>query len=65
MAALAHLLCLKKVCEKIYSKEYHFVEQNFYKLETEEAEVAKTGSNLTVVEITNTLAVVSSISKVY
>ena len=65
MAASAHLFCLEKVCEKIYSKEYCFVEQSLYELETEEAEVVKMGSILTVVETTNTPEVVSSAFMVY
>ena len=65
MAAFAYLLCLEKVCEKICSKEYCFVKQSLCKLETEETEVAKMGSNLTVVETANTLKVESSISETY
>ena len=65
MAASAHLLCLEKVCEKIYSKEYCLVEQSLYELETEKAKMAKTGSNLIVVEITNILKVVSPVSKAH
>jgi len=42
------------VCKRIYSKEYYLVEQSLCKLETEEVEVAKMGSNLTVVETVNT-----------
>ena len=65
MAVLACLLCLKKVHKKIYSKEYHFMEQSFYKLETEKAEVAKTGSIPTAIETTNILRVESPIFKTY
>ena len=54
MAVLAHLLHLEKIHKKIHSKEYYFVEQGLYKLEAEETEVAKTGSNPTVVETVNT-----------
>ena len=54
MAASAYLLCLEKVYKKIYSKEYCFVEQGFYELETEEAEVAKIGSNPIAVETADT-----------
>ena len=57
MSVLAHLTHLKKLHKKIYSKEYHFVEQDLYKLETEKAKIAKTGSIPTVVEITNILGV--------
>ena len=53
MAVLTHLLCLEKVYKKIYSKEYHFVKQSLYKLETEEAEVAKTDSNPIIMETTD------------
>ena len=49
------------VYKRIHSKEYHFVEQSLYKLETEEAEVAKTGSNSTMVEIANTLVTKSPV----
>ena len=48
--AYTQLTCLKMVYKRIYSKEYCLVEQGFCKLETEEAEVAKTGSNLTAME---------------
>jgi len=59
MAVSTQLTCLKKVCEKIYSKEYYLVEQSLCKLETEEVVVAKMGSILTEVEIANTLVVES------
>ena len=59
------MLCLEKVYKKIHFKEYHFIEQSLCKLEAKEVEVAKTGSNLTIVEIINTLGVESSISKAY
>ena len=51
MAASACLLCLEKVCKKIYFKEYCLVEQSLCELKAEEA---KTGSNPTVIETTNT-----------
>ena len=50
MVTSIYLTCLEKLCEKIYSKEYHLVEQSLCKLETEEA---KMGSNPTVVETAN------------
>ena len=65
MAVLACLLCLKKVHKKIYSKEYCLMEQSLYELETEEAEVAKTGSIPTVVETTDILGVESPVFKAY
>jgi len=65
MAASAHLLQLEKVCEKIYFKEYCFVEQSLYELKAEEAEVAKTGSNPTVVETADTLGVESAVFKAH
>ena len=65
MAASAHLLHLKKVYKKIYSKEYHFMEQGLYKLEAEETEVAKTGSNPTVVETVDILRVESPVFKAH
>ena len=65
MAALTCLLCLEKVCKKIYSKEYCLVEQSLCELETEETEVAKMGFNLTVVETADTLGVESLVSKAY
>ena len=61
LSAHAWLTCLEKVCEKICSKEYRLVEQSLYELETEEAEVAKTGSIPTEVEIADT-SVVESLS---
>jgi hypothetical protein len=36
LAAFAWLICLKKVCEKVQSKEYYLVEQGLRKLEAEE-----------------------------
>ena len=65
MAASAYLLCLEKVHKKIYSKEYHFVEQGFHKLKAEKAKIAKTGSILTVVETINILKVESPVFKAY
>ena len=59
MAVLAHLLYLKKIYKKIYSKEYCLVEQSLYKLETKEAEVAKIGSIPIIIETVNTLGVES------
>ena len=59
MAASACLICLEKLYKKIYSKEYCFVKQSLCELETEEAVVAKTGFNLTVVETVDTLVVES------
>ena len=59
MAASAHLLYLEKVYKKIHFKKYCLVEQSLYKLEAEEAEVAKTGSIPTVVETAYTLVVES------
>ena len=44
MAASTHLLYLEKVYKKLHSKKYHFVEQSLYKLEAEEAKMAKMGS---------------------
>ena len=63
MAASTQLTRLKKVCEKIHSKEYCLVEQGLCELETEEVKVAKTGSNPTVVETAYT-PVVESLSSV-
>jgi len=54
MTTSAHLLCLEKVCEKIYFKEYYLVEQSLCELEAEKAEVVKMGSNLSVVETVDT-----------
>jgi len=65
MIASAYLICLEKLYEKIYSKEYHFVEQGLCELKAEEIKVAKTGSIPTVVETTGTLEVVSSAFKVH
>ena len=65
MATFTHLLYLEKVCEKICFKEYHLVEQNLHELEAEKAEVAKTGSNLSVVETINILEMVSPVSEVH
>jgi len=65
MVASTYLFYLEKVCEKIYFKEYHFIEQGLCKLETEEAEVAKIGSIPTVVEMTDTLGVESPIFEAY
>jgi len=65
MAVFAYLLCLEKVCKKIYSKKYCLVEQGLHKLKAEEAEMAKTGSNLTVIETVNTLGVESLVFKAY
>ena len=56
MAAFVWLTCLKKIYEKIYSKEYCLVEQGFYKLEAEEA---KMGSNPAEVETADTLVMKS------
>ena len=53
------------VCERIYSKEYCLVEQSFCKLETEEIEVAKMGSNPTVMETADILEVGSFVFKAY
>ena len=65
MAVLAYLLCLKKICEKICSKEYCFVEQGLCKLETKETKVAKTGFNPIIVETVNTLKMESPVFKTY
>jgi len=65
MAASAYLLCLEKVYKKIYSKEYCFVEQGLYKLETKEVEVAKMGSNPSVVETVDTLGAESPVFKAH
>jgi len=65
MAVLAYLTCLKKFYKKIYSKEYCLVEQSLCKLETEKAEVAKTGFIPTAVETTNILEVESSVFKTH
>jgi len=65
MAVSTYLLCLKKVYKKIYSKEYHFVEQSLCKLETKEVEVAKMGFNPIIVETANTLGTESLISKAH
>jgi len=51
-----YLLCLKKVHEKIYFKEYCLVEQSLCTLEIEKA---KTGSNPTIVETADILIVES------
>jgi len=59
LSAYTQLTRLKKVHERICSKEYYFIEQSLCELETEEAEVAKMGSNPTVVETANTLVVES------
>ena len=50
MSASVYLTCLKKLHKKIYSKEYHLMEQSLHELETEEA---KMGFNPTVVETVN------------
>jgi len=55
--------CLKKVHEHICSKGWKRVKQGLHKLETEEAEVAKTGSIPTVVETAH-IPVVESLSPV-
>ena len=65
MAVSIYLLYFKKVCKKIHSKEYCFVEQGLCELEAEETEVAKTGSIPTVVETVNILEVESSVFKAY
>ena len=65
MITFTHLLCLEKVCKKIYFKEYCLVKQNLCKLKTEEVEVATMGSIPTMVKTTNTLGVVSLVFKVY
>ena len=49
----------KKVCECVHSKGWKHVKQSLYELETEEAEVAKTGSNPAVVETVYILVVES------
>jgi len=59
MAASAQLTHFKKVYKKIYSKEYHFMEQSLHELKSEEVAVAKTGSILTEVETADTLVVES------
>ena len=43
----------------MHSKEYHFVKQSLCELKAEEAEVAKMGSNPTVVETVDILVVES------
>ena len=63
MTALTYLTCLEKLYKNIYSKEYYFIKQGLCKLETKEAEVAKMGSNPTVVETAYT-SVVESLSLV-
>jgi len=65
MAASAYLLCLEKVCKKIYSKEYHFVEQSLCELKAEEAKMAKMGSIPTVVETADILGVESPVFETY
>ena len=50
------------VCERIHFKEYYFVEQSLYELETEEA---KMGSIPTIVETVNILVVESLSLEVY
>ena len=65
MVALAYLFCLEKVCEKIHSKEYCFMEQSLCELETEEAEVAKTGSIPSAVKTTDILRMESPVSKAH
>jgi len=62
MVMSAQLTHLKRLYDKIYSKEYHFVEQGLYKLETEEAKI---GFNPTVMETANTLMVESLSLAVY
>jgi len=57
LSAHAQLTCFKKIHEQIYSKEYHFVEQDLCELEAEEIEVAKMGSNPAEVETADTLVV--------
>ena len=44
------------VCKRIHFKEYYFIKQGLYKLETEEA---KMGFNLIVVETADTLIIKS------
>jgi len=63
MAASAHLLYLEKVYKKIHFKKYCLVEQSLYKLEAEEAEMAKMGSIPTVVETIDILEVESFVFK--
>jgi len=53
------------VCERIYSKKYCFVKQSLCELETEEAEVAKIDSNLTVVKTIDILGVESPVFKAH
>ena len=65
MAMFAYLTHFEKVYKKICFKEYHFVEQSLYKLETEEAEVAKMGSIPTVVETVNILRMESFVFKTH
>ena len=65
MAVFVCLTCLERVCKKICSKKYCFVEQSLYKLKTKKAKMAKTDSNPIMVETTNTLAVKSLSPVVY
>jgi len=65
MAALAHLFHLKKVCKKIHSKEYYFVEQSLCELETKETKMVKTGSIPIIVETTDILEVESPVSEAH
>ena len=65
LSAHAQLTCLKKVHKRIHSKKYYLIEQNLYKLETEEVKTAKTSSIPTVVETAYTQVVESLTSTAY
>ena len=65
MVTSAQLTHFKRLYKKIYSKEYHLVEQSLCELETEETKVAKTGFIPTVMETTNILGVKSPVSKAH
>ena len=50
MSTFTYLLHFKKLCEKIYSKEYHFMEQSLCELKAKEA---KMGFNPSAVKTAN------------
>ena len=65
MAAFTYLLYLEKICEKICSKKYCFVEQSLCELKAKEIEVAKMGSIPTAMETTDILGVEFPVSKAH